>query len=79
MDISLLLNILADSVSIMFEYSIPGSRFSTWRLLHFITLEESQSLVDREGQLKTCRILMLAQCQSLYMLTLFNLHSNLAG
>lgn len=48
-DISLLLTILVDSVSIMLGYSIPGSQFPTLRLLDFITLEGSQLLVDREG------------------------------
>lgn len=49
-DISLLLNIWVDSVSIVLEYSIPGSWFSLWRLLTFITLEENQLLVDKEGK-----------------------------
>lgn len=47
-DISLLLNFLVDSVSIMRQYSIPGSWFSTLKFLNILTLEENQLLVDRE-------------------------------
>lgn len=51
-DFSLLLNILVDNVSVMLEYSIPGSRFSTLKLLNLTTLEENQLFVDREGNAK---------------------------
>lgn len=47
--ISFLLNSVVDRVSMMLEYSIPGSQLSTLKLPNFMTLEENELLVDREG------------------------------
>ena len=53
-DIFLLLNFLGDGVSIVLQYSIPGSWFSTVRFLNILTMEEISLWLTGKEKTQIC-------------------------